>query len=152
MTSRDAIGLTNEPYFRTEVLTFLGSILNRLGLYNKALEYHKRSEKINTVTNDNDSKARLGRDYQNIGWLFSNLRIFDRALEYHEKALSEYTQLKSHAGIARENSYLGLTLSKLKRHEEALEYHKMAIAMDENIDKNERWLAEDYHNIASTVL
>ncbi len=145
-----SVGLTNEPYLRTEVLTFLGSILNRLGVYNKALEYHKRSEKINEVTNDNDSKVRLGRDYQNIGWLFSNLRVFDRALEYHEKALSEYTRLNSHAGIARENSYIGLTLSKLKRHEEALEYHKKAIAMDENIDNNERWLAEDYHNIAST--
>jgi tetratricopeptide (TPR) repeat protein len=55
------------------------------------------------------------------------------------------------SGIARENSYIGLTLSRLNKHKEALEYHQKAITIDSNIHNNERWLGEDYHNIASTL-
>ena len=146
-----ALTLTNKPSIIAEGFRLLGSILNRLGIYNKALEYHRKSEQINNTLNDNDSKIRLVRDHQNIGWIFSNLRNFDQALYYHNKALEEYQQLNNGSGIARQYSYIGLTLSKLKKHQEGLEYHKKAIAIDTKINNNDRWLAEDYQNIASTL-
>jgi len=117
----------------------------------KALEYHKKSEGLNKSLIDNGSKVRVARDYQNIGWVYSNLRELDQALENHYKSLHEYREINDEAGTARENSYIGCTLSKLNKHEEALEYHKRAIDIDQKISGNERWLAEDFHNLASTL-
>ena len=98
---------------KAELSTILGSILNRLNIYNKALEFHRKSEEINNRTNN---RIGIARDYQNIGWLYSNMRDYKKAFEYHEKALHEYTELNDESGIAREHSYIGLTLSKLNKH------------------------------------
>ena len=143
-----SLSLTNNLSLKVELSTLLGSILNRLNIYNKALEFHRKSEEINNRTNN---RIGIARDYQNIGWLYSNMLDYEMALEYHEKSLNEYIKLNNESGIARENSYIGLTLSKLNKHNEALEYHDKAITIDSNITNNERWLAEDNHNIASTL-
>ena len=143
-----ALLLTNRCHIKAEILTLLGSILNSLGIYNKALEYHEKSNHVNKRINN---RAAIAKDYLNIGWLYSNLHDYKKALEYHTQALSEYQQLNDKPGIARENSYVGLTLSKLGSHEEALEYHEKAIQIDKEINDNERFLGEDYHNIASTL-
>jgi tetratricopeptide (TPR) repeat protein len=143
-----ALSLTNNLSLKAELSTLLGSILNRLSIYNKALEYHRISEEIN---NRIDNRIGLARDYQNIGWLYSNMLDYEKALEYHEKSLQEYNRLNDKSGIARENSYIGLTLSRLNKHKEALEYHQKAITIDSNISNNERWVGEDYHNIATTL-
>ena len=78
-------------------------------MYNKALEYHRKSEEINNRINN---RIGLAIDYQNIGWLYSNMLDYEKALEYHEKSLQEYNRLNEESGIARENSYIGLTLSR----------------------------------------
>lgn len=143
-----ALSLTNNLSLKAELSTLLGSILNRLNVYNKALEYHRKSEEINNIIYN---RIGLATDYQNIGWLYSNMLDYEKALEYHQKSLQEYNQLNDESGIARENSYIGLTLSRLNKHKEALEYHQKAITIDSNISNNERWLGEDYHNIASTL-
>ena len=123
--------------------------MNRLGVYNRALECHQRSYEINKALNN---RAGIAWDYQNIGWLYSRLREFTNALEYHYKSLMEYQKLGDKAGIARENSYIGLALSKLSRHDEALKHHGSAIALDKEIANNEKWrLAEDYQNMASAL-
>ena len=142
-----ALTLTNRSHLKAEISTLLGSILNRLSIYNKALEYHKKSNDINRALNN---RSGLAKDYLNIGWLYSKLHDYKQALEYHSRALGEYQQLNDKSGIARENSYMGLALSKLGRFQEALEYHRRAIAIDEEINNNNRWPAEDYQNIAST--
>jgi tetratricopeptide (TPR) repeat protein len=143
-----ALMLTNRSHIKAEILTLLGSILNSLGIYNKALEYHEKSNHVNKTLNN---RAGIAKDYLNIGWVYSNLHDYKKALEYHTLALSEYQQLKDKLGIARENSYIGLTLSKLGSHEEALECHEKAIQIDNEINNNERFLGEDYHNMASTL-
>jgi tetratricopeptide (TPR) repeat protein len=142
-----ALLFTNKSYIAAEISALLGSILNRLGIYNKALEYHKKSNDINKTLDD---KAGLARDYLNIGWLFSKLHDYKQALEYHTYALNEYQQLNSKTGMAREFSYIGSALSNLGSHEQALEYHNRAIAIDRELNDDKKWLAEDYENIAST--
>ena len=40
-----ALTLTNKSEVKAEISSLLGSILNRLGVYNKALAYHKKSNR-----------------------------------------------------------------------------------------------------------
>jgi tetratricopeptide (TPR) repeat protein len=142
-----ALTLTNRADIKAEICMLLGPILHRLDIYNKALDFHKKSKDINKTLGD---KSALAKDYSNIGWIYSKLYDPKKALEYHNYALNEYKQLNDATGMAREFSYIGLALSNLGKHEEAIEYHDRAITIDREINDDKKWLAEDYENIATT--
>jgi tetratricopeptide (TPR) repeat protein len=139
-----AIRLAKHLSVASSISTYLGLILEDLGLYNESLGHHKKALSIDEELKD---KMAIAADHANIGLVLYHQGNYDSALDYLRKALAIHEELQDKVGIARDYNNIGISLVSQGNYNEALSCHRHVLAIHE--DLNDRvGIAIDYYNIA----
>jgi tetratricopeptide (TPR) repeat protein len=124
---------------------YLGLINGNLGLYDEALEYHKKALAIHQKTND---KVGMAQDYTYIGVAYRYKGLYDEALEYHKKALAMHEELNDRVGMAVNYGRIGLVYSSKGFYDKSLEYLLQSLKIREEL-KDNVGLAQSYGGIGT---
>ena len=100
----------------------LGTALQSLGEYEKAIKYYKKDLKITKEIGD---RAGEGTAYGNLGTAYQSLGDNLKAIEYHEKHLKIAIEIGDRAGEGRGYGNLGIVYWSLGDYQKATEYHEM---------------------------
>lgn len=119
-------------------LQYAGQAANRIGEYDKALNYYQQSLSIREKIHGR-IHARVGMAYLNIGNVYYNIDDFEKAKDNYKLA---YEILEKTAPHKKEilswiNSNLGVAYDDLKDYETAIQFHKKAIEFNENLDRKD---------------
>jgi tetratricopeptide (TPR) repeat protein len=115
----------------SSVAIYLGLIYEKLGQYQKSIDYHTKSLEINKKLNH---QKRMAIDYINIGTGYYGKGQYDDALSYLKKTLEIYEELNDRAGKAASYSNIGVVYDKKGQYDDALSYHKKALEIQEELN------------------
>ena len=138
-----AVKLATDRQQSAHILSYLGLMTSRLGMFSKALEYHKEALEINAELND---KVGMARDYSSIGIVLRDMGNYQQALDYNKNALEIHTELNDKVGIGRDYGDIGIVHYKMGNYQQALDYLNSALEI--RTELNERvGMAKDYGEI-----
>lgn len=141
----------------------LGGIYNKLGLYDKSLQY--QLEALDIVGKSDFSKI-SALTYANIGNTYAATGNLVKALTFHQRALEIRKMLKDDFGIAQSLDEMGSVYEKLNDLDKALLFYAESIELKQNIGlrndipitqynigkiyerKNDSFLAEKFYSAA----
>ncbi|XP_022777935.1 tetratricopeptide repeat protein 28-like, partial [Stylophora pistillata] len=121
----------------------LGIVLQLLGEYLKAKEYHEEALAIQMQIGDKRGEATT---YGNLGNVLGLLGEYQKAIEYYEKALAIQMQIAEKAGEATTYRNLGNVLGLLGEYQKAKEYYEKALAIQMQIG-DKKGEATTYRNL-----
>ncbi len=107
-----------------DTLCDLGVLYERLGDFDKALDYHLKSLDIAQRINSAESEAKA---LNNIGAVYYGLRQYDEARQFYQKSLSLKETLPDKKSLAVTMSNLSSVYSSQGKHEEALALRKKVL-------------------------
>lgn len=117
---------------KSEILGELGLMLDYLGEFDEALEYHEKALKL---YEELEIKEGIAIQFGNIGSVYRNKGEFDKALEYHEKALKLNEELNKKEGIATQLGDIGTCYSIKGEFDKAVKYYKKALKLNEELGR-----------------
>ena len=121
----------------------MGRVYESIGNYDKALEYHKKSLKLN---DEIGNKQRKGYSYNNIGMVYRGIGDNKKALEYFQKSIIIKREINDKSGIASTYNYIGLIFQYEGDYNKALDYFLKALTLKKEIT-NKLGVAESYKNL-----
>jgi class 3 adenylate cyclase/uncharacterized protein HemY len=115
------------------------------GNYDKAIEYHMESLKLDELRND---KHGVATSFKAIGLLYSAQGNYTKALNYHKKSLKINRELNNDRGIASSLNNIGNIYSDVEDYDFALKYLFDALELYKTLNDK---LAEStvYNNIGN---
>ena len=119
----------------------IGRIYDRLGDYEKALEHHVNSLKINESLNNQRGMAAA---YLEISRVYYHRSDYFKSLEYCREALSIAQTIDADALLAESYKNLATTYQKIAEYKQALTYYQRALKIFQQL--------EDQKNISTTLL
>jgi tetratricopeptide (TPR) repeat protein len=143
LLKRAASATSRDDSFLRTVYAQIARLYEDLFLYDKAIEYHQKIEKI---CQESDDKAGLAETYNNIGIIYRKKGEWDRALEYYLKSEKFRIEVGNKAGLAASYNNIGLIYSIKGEWDKALEYYLKSEKICIEIGYNEG-LATSYNNI-----
>ena len=130
----------------------LGNDYQRLGNFQKAVEYHEKRLKIAKEVGD---RAGEGTAYCNLGIAYQRLGNFQKAVEYHENHLKIAKEVGDRAGEWMAYGNLGNDYQRLGNFQNAVEYHekhlKIAKEVGDRAGDGMTYcnLGNDYHRLGN---
>ena len=108
----------------------LGNAYQRLGNFQKAVEYHEKDLKITKEVGD---RAGVGTAYGNLGNAYQRLSNSQKAVEYHEKHLKITKEVGDRAGEGTAYGNLGNAYQRLGNFQKAVEYHEKRLKIAKEV-------------------
>jgi tetratricopeptide (TPR) repeat protein len=135
----------NDPSLATSFFR-TGNLYKKLGDYNKAFEYYKKSLEMRERLYNGDNQD-IASSLNKIGVSYSRLGDNKKALEYDKKSLEMRKRLFTgdHRDIAQSLNKIGVSYNNLGDYNMALEYKKKSFEM------LERLYTGDHPDIASSL-
>jgi tetratricopeptide (TPR) repeat protein len=134
---------------KAHLYSMLGTIKNAQGQYTEAIEFNKKSIKINQkILSPTDPD--LAASYNNIGTAYDNTGEYSKALSYYEKALEieQKTLPLNHPDLATSYNNIGGVYTKMSEYSKALRYYEKAVEIQQKaLPPNHPDLAGSYNNI-----
>ena len=135
---------------KLNLLFQITTIFRDMGEFEKALEYQKKSLKLNEeILGENHPDLEIS--YNNISTIYKSLGDLKKALEYQEKSL-KLTEEKSgekDSDLARTYNNISTIYKDMRELQKALEYQEKALKLIEGLsDKKHLDLAQSYNNIS----
>ena len=96
---------------------YQGVIYQRIGQYDRALDFMLRTKEICDKGND---KSYLGTTYNNLGIIYRNLGEYERALEFYKKALVESGKFEEKVRLTPIYNNIGRVHYLLQAYDQAL--------------------------------
>ncbi len=121
----------------------LGTIVYKLGEWDKALEYYEKDLKIFEKLGDVQGMAQT---YGNLGLVYDSKGEWDKALEYYEKSLKIKEKLGDVQGMAQTYNNLGLVYHRKGEWDKALEYYEKSLKISEKLG-DVQGMASTYGNL-----
>ena len=121
-----------DDYTRAHLLNTLGTLFDRKGDYDKALDYYRQAMLIREKTLGSDHPE-VAKSLNNIGLVYWNRGEYNQTLAYHQQALAikEKALGPEHPGVALSLNNLGGVFQKQGKYKKALEYYQKALAIKE---------------------
>ena len=116
---------------RARILSYLGMVVSKLGLFSKALGYYERSSHICVELKDTIG---IARNYANTGHILSDMGNNPEALELLKGALEIHARLNDRVRVAKDYTNAGAVLSDMGNKQEALDYHNRVLEIDKVTD------------------
>ncbi len=132
-----------------EILYELGSLEDKYGKYDKALDYYLKSLEIRIQHQGADSPD-LSNTLEVIGGVYKNIADFESALEYYQKALDIRLKILGieHPHVASSYCNIGVIYRKKGEFEKALDYHMKSLDIDlKTFGSMHTDVATSYNNI-----
>lgn len=123
----------------------LAKTYERIGDYNKALDYYTKSYAIGINTNNDEG---LANTINYMGNLYILNKNYNKAYELFIKSYNIYKKLNDEKGIAATTNNIGEVYRYKGEYDKALEYYEKAIPINKKMN-NKQWLAINYENIGS---
>ena len=135
---------------KLNLLFQITTIFRDMGEFEKALEYQKKSLKLNEeILGENHPDLEIS--YNNISTIYKSLGDLKKALEYQEKSL-KLTEEKSgekDSDLARIYNNISTIYKDMRELQKALGYQEKALKLIEGLsDKKHPDLAQSYNNIS----
>jgi len=125
-----AARLLNDRTFEGSVLGSLGNAYDRLGKYEKAIDYHEQSLEIKRETGN---RLGEGLSYGNLGLTYDRLGDYDKAIKYHNQALNIAREIGDRYGESVSLGNLGFTYHSLGEPLKAIEYDEEYLKISREI-------------------
>ncbi len=119
-------------------------------IHRRDKKYYEAKSTLFTLLNITKDSFFKAKAYDNLGYLYRDLKEYHQAIEYFSKALQLKKKILDKAHIEIAKSYRGLAqvLVKLARKDEAFEVLSKAIAIfEQNYDKYSRALYKEYKTL-----
>jgi len=121
----------------------LGTIVRRLGEWDRAIEYYAKNLEISEKLGDVHVMAST---YNNLGVIYDSKGEWDRAIEYYEKSLEIFEKLEEIHGIAGTCNNLGLVYYRKGEWDRAIEYYEKSLEVSEKLG-DVHVMAPTYRNL-----
>ena len=128
MTKPDSVGNRSR---KGSAYDKIGIAYERLGNFQKAIEYHERDLKIAIEVGDRFNE---GWAYCNLGKVYLNLGNFQKAIKYHEKHLEIAKEVDDRSGEGSAYGNLGNVYQFLGNFEKAIECHEKDLKIAKEVD------------------
>ena len=124
---RIAVELEGEPEIRAEILGTLGTVHNRLGLYDQARELKEKALQVRRASNPED-RPDLAKDINNLASFLYSIGDFAGAENYFREALEMRRRLgQDDAELAVTMHNLASTVNQRGDYKEAEELHRQVL-------------------------
>ncbi len=108
----------------------LGTIVDRLGEWDKAIEYYEKSLKIKEKLGDFQGMAQT---YNNLGLVYKDKSEWDKAIGYYEKSLEISEKLGDFQDMALTYINLGTVYKDKSEWDKAIEYYEKSLEISEKL-------------------
>jgi tetratricopeptide (TPR) repeat protein len=127
----ESLGFFDDEWVVAGIYNSLGTIVEMLGEWDNALEYHKKDLEISEKLND---VSGIATAYGNIGLVYHDKGEWDKALEYYKKDLEISKRLNNETGMARAHGNIGVVYHDKGEWDNALEYYKKDLEISEKLN------------------
>ncbi len=132
------------------LLNNIGSVYDKIGDYNKALEFYEKAINIREKVLGTEHPD-TATSYNNIGGVYMAISDYNKALEFYEKAINVKIKLlgTEHPDTATSYNNIGLLYKNMGDYNKALEFYEKALNIREKVLGTEhRDTAGSYNNIS----
>ncbi|MCP4113000.1 MAG: tetratricopeptide repeat protein [Desulfobacteraceae bacterium] len=138
-------GQTVQVMNLSKYATLKGTLLLKIGQWDKAIEYYEKSLQIQTALGDRQGMANA---YGNLGNVYLQKGEWDKAVEYYEKSLQIQTDLDDRQGMANTYGNLGNVYLQKGEWDEAVKFYKKSLHIQTALD-DRQGMANTYGNLGS---
>ncbi len=112
--------------------------------------YHYQQALVHFQNQQPADSQRIGRTYNNIGILYSDIRDFDRTINYYQKALAIFEQQQDHNLISAIYNNIGTIYYRQHDYTKGLDYYQRSLELKlKTLGPEHRDVALAYNNIAA---
>jgi len=138
---RESLDFFKDERIIAHIYSNLGSIIHRLGEWDKAIEYYEKSLGILEKLGDVHGMANT---YINLGLVYHDKGEWGRAIEYYEKSLEIKGKIRDVYTVAKICHNLSVAYDRKGEWHKAIEYYEKSMEIKEKI--------RDVHGMAKTYL
>ncbi|MBU7046253.1 MAG: tetratricopeptide repeat protein [Theionarchaea archaeon] len=141
----ESLDFVKDEKIISDIYDDLGSIVEGLGQWDKAIEYYEKSLEIKEKVGDIHGMAQT---YGNLGLVYDSKGQWDTAIEYYEKSLEISEKIGDIHGMAQTYNNLGLVYDSKGQWDTAIEYYEKSLEISEKIG-DIHGMAQTYGNLGS---
>jgi len=136
---RESLDFFKDEKTRAGIYFCLGTIVRRLGEWDKAIDYYEKDLEISEKVGDIHGMALT---YNNLGLVYADKGEWDKAIDYYEKSLEISEKLGDIHGMALTYGNLGLVYADKGEWDKAIDYYEKDLEISEKLG--------DIHGMALT--
>ena len=121
----------------------IGTICQKRGDYDQALDWYKRSLQIKEELGN---RAGMANSYHQLGMVSQNRGDYDQALDWYKRSLQIKEELGNRADMASSYHQLGRVAELRGDLDQALDWYKRSLQINEELD-NRAGMASSYHQL-----
>lgn len=145
------IQIVEESELAASLFSSLGQQFSFVGNYEKAIDCHKKSLRINLKIYGNLDSS-VGSSYNNLGEVWREKGDYDKSAQYYEKSLAINLKVHGdqHSSVWESYNNLGLVWSDKGHYDKSIEYLEKSLAINFKIHGNHHLsTAITYNNLGS---